>query len=250
MRYGFLPFPLFQTRPKRNGVKTGHASCPPKFLNENERELQRNLRLYRARHRSVAASLGSRQCSLNKRLTFQSEYGPSSEAWTDPGSAVAVSAATAAAAVRAFAAIAASAAGASAPPAALLIHWRSAASGAGVPGPVSAGVFAVPVPAARIPFPAAADTSGPASGRLSLEHWVARPVEGREDGRAGWVEKHYCLDAVPSSLDAERGSPERKHCYVADFRRDWPCDWQEEYKARLALSPARRRDRSMLLVLE
>jgi hypothetical protein len=33
MRYRFLPFPLFQTRPKRNGVKTGHASCPPKFLN-------------------------------------------------------------------------------------------------------------------------------------------------------------------------------------------------------------------------
>jgi hypothetical protein len=33
MRYRFLPFLLFQTRPKRNGVKTGHASCPPKFLN-------------------------------------------------------------------------------------------------------------------------------------------------------------------------------------------------------------------------
>ena len=32
MRYRFLPFLLFQTRPKRNGVKTGHASCPPKFL--------------------------------------------------------------------------------------------------------------------------------------------------------------------------------------------------------------------------
>jgi hypothetical protein len=32
MRYRFLPFLLFQTRPKRNGVKTGHASCPPNFL--------------------------------------------------------------------------------------------------------------------------------------------------------------------------------------------------------------------------
>jgi len=45
-----------------------------------------------------------------------------------------------------------------------------------------------------------------------LEHWVAQPVAGREDGRAGWVEKHCCLDAAPSSLDAERDSPERTHC--------------------------------------
>src|SRR5467141_1728226 len=121
---------------------------------------------------------------LNKRLTFSVGVPPSSEAWTDPDSAVAaVAAATAAAAVRAFAAIAASVADVSAPPAALLLHWRSVASTAGVPGPASAGVFAVPVPAARIPFPAAAGTSGPASGRLCLEHWVAQPVAGREDGR-------------------------------------------------------------------
>ena len=192
--------------------------------------------------------------SSNKRLTFSLECGPSSEAWTDPDSAVpvsavaAVAAATAAAAVRAFAAIAASVAGVSPPPAALLLHWRSVASAAGVPGPASAGVFAVPVPAARIPFPAAAGTSGPASGRLCLEHWVAQPAAGREDGRAGWVEKHCCLDAAPSSLDAERDSPERTHCCVADFRRDWPRDWQEEYKAPLALSPAQRRGRSMLRV--
>ena len=194
------------------------------------------------------------QCALNKRLTFSVGVQPSSEAWTDPGSAVpvsagvAVSAATAAAAVRAFAAIAASVAGASAPPAALLLHWRSAASGAGVPGPAFAGVFAVPVPAARIPFPAAAGTSGRPSGRLCLEHWDAQQAEGREDERASWVEKHYCLDAAPSSLDAEPDSPERPHCCVAEFRPDWPRDWPGEYKAPLALSPALRRDRSMLLV--
>ena len=135
-----------------------------------------------------------------------------------------------------------------APPAALLLHWRFVASAADVPAPASAGVFAVLVPAARIPFPVAAGISGPASDRLCLEHWVARPVEDREDGRPGWVEKHCCLHAVPSSLDAERGSPERKHCCVADFRPDWPRDWQEEYKEPLPLSPALWRGRSMLLV--
>src|ERR1700730_8278983 len=41
---------------------------------------------------------------------------------------------------------------------------------------------------------------------------------------------------------------ERTHCCAADFRPDWPRDWQEEYKAPLALLPARRRGRSMLLV--
>jgi hypothetical protein len=147
MRYRFLPFLLFQTRPKRNGVKTGHASCPPKFLDcASFREI---LRLYRARHRLSMPRSVLASCSLNKRLTnvFQLEYGPSSEAWTDPDSAVAaVAAPTAVAAVRAFAAIAASVAGASAPPA--------------------AGVFAALVPAARIPFPAAAGISGPASGCL------------------------------------------------------------------------------------
>ena len=182
------------------------------------------------------------QCALNKRLTFSVGVQPSSEAWTDPGSAVAVSAATAAA-VRAFAAIAASVAGASAPPAAWLLHWRSVASAAGVPGPASVGVFAVPVPASRMPFPAAAGTSGPASGRLCLEHWVVQPAKGREDERAGWFEKHCCLDALPRSLDAERGSPERTHCCVADLLHDWPLDWQEEYKAPPPLSPERRRGR-------
>ncbi len=186
---------------------------------------------------------------LNKRLTFSVGVPPSSEAWTDPDSAVAaVAAATVAAAVRAFAAIAASVVGVSALPAALLLHWRSVASTAGVPGPASAGVFAVPVPAARISFPAAADTSGRPSGCLCLERWVALRAEGREDGRACWVEKHCCLDAAPSSLDAERDSPEWTHCCVADFRCDWPRDWQEEYKVRLALSPAQRRGRSMLQV--
>ena len=171
------------------------------------------------------------------------------EAWTDPDSAVAaVAVPTAVAAVRAFAAIAASVAGASAPPAALPLHWRFVASAADVPAPAAAGVFAVLVPAARIPFPAAAGVSGPASGRLCLERWGAPRAEGREDGQACWVGKHCCLDAVPSSPDAERGSRERTHCCVADFRPDWPRDWQEEYKAPLALLPARRRGRSMLLV--
>lgn len=191
--------------------------------------------------RSVLAS-----CSLNKRLTFQSESRPSSEAWTDPDSAVA--APTAVAAVRAFAAIAASVAGASAPPAAFLLHWRFVASAADVPAPAAAGVAAVLVPAARIPFPAAAGISGPASGHRCLEHWVALRAEGLEDGRACWVAKRCCLDAMPSSPDAEPGSWERTHCCEADFRRDWLCDWQEEYKAPLALSPAQRRGRSKLLV--
>jgi hypothetical protein len=99
-----------------------------------------------------------------QRPVFNNDFfsESSSEAWTDPGSAVAVSAATAAAAVRAFAAIAASVAGAYAPPAALLLHWRSVASAAGVPDPAAAGVSAAPVPASRILFPAAAGTSGPA----------------------------------------------------------------------------------------
>jgi hypothetical protein len=119
-------------------------------------------------------------------LHFQSEYGPSSEAWTDRDSAVAA----------VSAAIAASVAGASAPPAALLLDSRFVASTADVPAP-AAGVFAVLVPAARIPFPAAAGISGPASGRLCLGRWGAPRAEGLEDGWACWVEKHCCLDAVP-----------------------------------------------------
>jgi hypothetical protein len=68
MRYRFLPFLLFQTRPKRNGVKTGHASCPPKFLDcAIFREIfdctERGTRL--SMPRSILASF-----SLNKRLTF------------------------------------------------------------------------------------------------------------------------------------------------------------------------------------
>jgi len=41
MRYRFLPFPLFQTRPKRNGVKTGHASCPPEILRRTFESVER-----------------------------------------------------------------------------------------------------------------------------------------------------------------------------------------------------------------
>ena len=59
MRYRFLPFPLFQTRPKRNGVKTGHASCPPKFLNEL-RASENFLTVTEPGIRLVDASLGSR----------------------------------------------------------------------------------------------------------------------------------------------------------------------------------------------
>jgi len=103
-----------------------------------------------------------------QRPVFNNDFfsESSSEAWTDPGSAVAVSAATAAAAVRAFAAIAASVAGAYAPPAAFLRRRRSVALTVGVLGPASAGVSAAPVPASRILFPAAAGTSGPALGCL------------------------------------------------------------------------------------
>ena len=96
-----------------------------------------------------------------------------------PASAAAVSAAIAVAAVRAFAAIAAFVAGGAVPPAALLVHWRSVASVAGVPDPAAAGVSAAPAPALRIPFPAAAGISGPSLGCLCLEGWVAQQAEVR-----------------------------------------------------------------------
>jgi hypothetical protein len=69
MRYRFLPFLLFQTRPKRNGVKTGHASCPPKFLDcASFREIfdctERGTRL--SMPRSVLAS-----CSLNSFMLVE-----------------------------------------------------------------------------------------------------------------------------------------------------------------------------------
>src|SRR5258708_22541415 len=123
MRYRFLPFPLFQTRPKRNGVKTGHASCPPKFLNcASFREV---FDCYRTRHpvgRCLARFSFHGRC--NKRLTFSVGVPPSSEAWTDPGSAVAVSAATAAAAVRALSAIGSSFVCVFSPPPSFLVPLR------------------------------------------------------------------------------------------------------------------------------
>src|SRR5260370_33831387 len=134
MRYRLLPFLLFQTRPKRNGVKTGHASCPPKFLDcAIFREIfdctERGTRL--STPRSVLAS-----CSLNKRLRFQSEYGPSSEAWTDPDSAVAaVASPTAVVALCSFSAIARSVSCASGPPSAFLLHLPFFPSTAHLPPP-------------------------------------------------------------------------------------------------------------------
>src|SRR5712692_5353141 len=85
---------------------------------------------------------------------------PSSEAWTGFGSVAAVSPASAAAAVRVFAAIAVFVAGGAALPAAFSLHRLSVAPDAGVPAPAFAGASVVPVPALRIAFLAAADTSG------------------------------------------------------------------------------------------
>src|SRR5216684_2847268 len=119
--------------------------------------------------------------------------------------AAAVSPASAAAAVRVFAAIAVFVAGGAALPAAFSLHRLSVAPDAAVP-------------ALRIAFLAAADTSGLASGCPCLEHWVVQQVEDREDGRACWVEKHCSLD----------GSPDAKlsHWCAPDFCRDS----LEEYK--------------------
>src|SRR6266849_968306 len=144
---------------------------------------------------------------------------PSSEACL--GSAVAVSPASAAAAVRVFAAIAEFVAGGAALPAAFSLHRLSVAPDAGVPAPAFAGASVVPVPALRIAFLAAADTSGLASGCPCLEHWVVQQVEDREDGRACWVEKHCSPDAKLS------------HCCAPDFCHDS----LEEYKTHPPLWP-------------
>src|SRR6267143_2100305 len=94
---------------------------------------------------------------------------------------------------------------------------------------VAAGVSAAPVPAWRIPFPAAAGISDPALGCLYLEHWVSPPGEGREDGRVSWVEQHCC--SLPY-CSAGCCSPD-----AADFHHDLRRDWLEGYKAPLLLSP-------------
>src|SRR6266849_4600959 len=168
------------------------------------------------------------------RLSFADV--PSSEACLGSAVAVcpasaaaAVSPASAAAAVRVFAAIAEFVAGGAALPAAFSLHRLSVAPDAGVPAPAFAGASVVPVPALRIAFLAAADTSGLASGCPCLEHWVVQQVEDREDGRACWVEKHCSLD----------GSPDAKlsHWCAPDFCHDS----LEEYKAHPPLWPVRRR---------
>src|SRR6266446_7361574 len=161
---------------------------------------------------------------------------PSSEACL--GSAVAVCPASAAAAVspasvvaavRAFAAIAAFVAGGAVLSAVFSLHRLSVVPVAGLPGPAFAGASVVPVPASRIAFLAAADSSGLASGCPCLEHWVVQQVEDREDGRACWVEKHCSLD----------GSPDAKlwHCCAPDFCHDS----LEEYKIHPPPWPVRRR---------
>ena len=154
---------------------------------------------------------------------------PSSAAWTGPCSVAAVSPASAAAAVRVFAAIAAFVAGAAALPAAFSLHRLSVVPVAGLPGPAFAGASVVPVPALRIAFLAAADTSGLASGCPCLEHWVVQQVRDREDGPVCWVEKHCSLD----------GSPDAKlsHCCAPDFCHDS----LEEYKIHPPPWPVRRR---------
>jgi hypothetical protein len=169
-------------------------------------------------------------CSMLGQSTIKaspSEDSPSSGAWADSGSLVAVFPATSVAAVRVFAVIAASVAGAAALPAAFSPHQRSVAPTAGGPVPVSAGVSAVPVPASQIAFPAVAGTSGPPSGCLYSERWVLQQAEGRLDGLGCWVEQRCSLDA------------ELPHCRAADFHHDW----LEEYKVPLPLWLVRRRGR-------
>ena len=143
--------------------------------------------------------------------------------------AAAVSPASVVAAVRAFAAIAAFVAGGAVLSAVFSLHRLSVAPVAGLPDPAFAGASVVPVPALRIAFLAAADTSGLASGCPCLERWVAQQVEDREDGRACWVEKHCSLD----------GSPDAKlsRCRAPDFCHDS----LEEYKIHPPPWPVRRR---------
>src|SRR5467141_1327620 len=142
------------------------------------------------------------------------EDGPSSGAWTDSGSLVAaVAAATAVAAVRASAAIAAFVAGAVALPVVAAIRYDCVGSGADVPDPAAAGVSVAPVPALRIPFPAAAGISDPALGCLCSERSVDPPAEGRAHGRACRVEQRCCYS--PRYCSAGCCSPD-----AADFRYD------------------------------
>src|SRR5208337_862530 len=141
--------------------------------------------------------------------------------WASPGSAVAaVSAATSVVVVGVFAATAASVAGAAALLVAVLPHWRSVALVAGVPAPAFVEACLVPVAASRMPFPAAAGISGPASGCRYLERWAVKQAEGREDGQGG--EAHYSRygsrDAVGFHRDwlavcralRPRGRPQRR----------------------------------------
>ena len=116
---------------------------------------------------------------LNKRLTFSVGVPPSSEAWTDPDSAVA--AATAAAAVRAFAAIAASVVGDAVPSAASCLDRHACFRVADLPFPDVAGVFGDLSIPARTTCLVVFDISGPASRFLSLEARAAHVAAAHSD---------------------------------------------------------------------
>src|SRR6266403_55114 len=93
---------------------------------------------------------------------------------------------------------------------------------------VVAATAAAPVPAWRIPFPAAAGISDPALGCLCSQRSVDPPAEGRAHGRACRVEQRCCYS--PRYCSAGCCSPD-----AADFRYDLRRDWLEGYKAHLPL---------------
>lgn len=132
--------------------------------------------------------------------------------------AAVVSAASFVAVVRVSVAFAASVAGVAALPAAVLLYRRAAAAAAGDPSLVAAEVSAVPVPASRIAFLVAADTSDPASRCPYSEDSAATVAEGRGDGR-----RCRC-SAAGGRYSPEGGSPDAEPRYspAPDFRPDWP----------------------------
>lgn len=104
---------------------------------------------------------------------------------------------------RAFAPFAASAAGVSALLVAFCLHRRSAAQSSDGPGPVSAGVSAVPVPVSKTTFPAVAGISGLASHPPCLKELDVLVVEDHWDGPRFQDAEHCCfLKTDPSCCSA------------------------------------------------
>lgn len=191
MRHRFLPFPCLGL--VRSGTASGrrHASRPPKH-------------------------------SVRSRNKTDPATDPTLEAWTAVRALPVFSVASVSAAVGVFAAIAASVAGGAAPAAAFALQGHSASPASDLPFPVAALLFDALFAVARIAFPVAAGTSGPASHCLYLEERAVPRVEVRERASA-------CSNAPHCSV--QRYSPDARHCsrgaemlrrlHLADFRHGW-----------------------------